>query len=247
MEPGIRYDLIYVVGPPGSGKSSVCSALAEGRGDHVLQTARSNPSLLAETGEQPLLVKYNHLSVGNHLRRLRSERDYDGRYHSFRLDASLRVSIGEHLDADKLLPSEVIVPLLVGELSRGTREPPLASGPSPASLIDGFPRTLDTGRDLDSQMGRPWRMVELELPRETAKQRYVCRGREAADDEARFDKRYEEYTERMKDIREHYGETIVTVQADGTPEECIERFVNALWWEGLDAIQGRREHNIYPM
>lgn len=55
-------------------------------------------------------------------------------------------------------------------------------------------------------------VVILECERATAEARFLKRGRDSADDKVRFARRYDEYVENMKAIREHYRDITETVR-----------------------------------
>ncbi|XDG06257.1 hypothetical protein ABKA04_005872 [Annulohypoxylon sp. FPYF3050] len=109
-----------------------------------------------------------------------------------------------------------------------------ADGITVAWLIDGFPRNMETALAFEERMGKPNGVIILECARETARCRYLTRRREETDDNAKFEKRFDEYVENMKAIRKHYEGNIKTVCVDGSIDDYFVDFLNALPWFSKD-------------
>ncbi|KAI2464708.1 P-loop containing nucleoside triphosphate hydrolase protein [Annulohypoxylon bovei var. microspora] len=192
------YNIIFVLGPPGSGKGTLCK----------LTTNRLNTS-----GHS-----YRHLSVGDYLRQL-CETGVPCEDESFDFD-----KIRNHLRESKLLPADVLIPVLehkIGSILDG-------NGTAITWLVDGFPRNIETTLAFEEKIGKPVKVVVLECTHDTAQRRFLNRSREKSDDEKRFEKRYGEYVENMQAIREHYKSNIETICVDGTSEEYLGKFISAL-------------------
>ncbi|KAI1099043.1 P-loop containing nucleoside triphosphate hydrolase protein [Jackrogersella minutella] len=198
MESSVQsscYNVVFVLGPPGSGKGTLCKLAT-----NQLNTSDYN---------------YRHLSVGDYLRELcKTEVSCEGE--SFDLD---RIRI--HLREMKLLPSHVLIPVLKHKISST-----LDGKSAPTTwLVDGFPRNMETTLVFEEKIGKPVKVIVLECARDTAQHRFLNRSREKSDDEKRFARRYDEYVENMKAIREHYKGNIETICVDGALEEYIDKFV----------------------
>lgn len=99
------------IGPPGSGKGTMCRILSHDFG-------------------------YFHLSVGDYMREISrhsTSEEYEG-------------AIKEHLKQGKLLPTEIIVPVM----HRKIREE--IKNSNNLFLIDGFPRKIDQAFEFESQV-----------------------------------------------------------------------------------------------
>jgi adenylate kinase len=103
-------------------------------------------------------------------------------------------------------------------------------------LLDGFPRSRDQADRLDRLLEeRSWPIeaaVELVLSDEILAARMALR----ADQERRTDdrpevflRRLEEYNSDISALRDHYGDVLVRVEAEGEEEEILDRIVTALF------------------
>ncbi|KAI0457183.1 P-loop containing nucleoside triphosphate hydrolase protein [Xylaria acuta] len=169
------HTIIFILGPPGSGKGTLCKLATDmlGKPSH----------------------RYFHLSVGDYLRELC---DPAVPCEGLSLDYN---KIHEHLRESKLLPADVLIPVLQHKINSIPNEKSAIT----IWLIDGFPRNMETALAFEQKVGKPVKVITLECKRDTAEGRFLRRGRERIDDEKRFDKRYGEYVENMKAIREHYA------------------------------------------
>ncbi|KAK8047825.1 hypothetical protein PG996_015889 [Apiospora saccharicola] len=206
------HTIVFVLGP-GCGKGTLCKAVT-GRPD--INEAH-----------------YTHLSLGDHLRELCKQ---DVKTQDRNVDYD---KIREHLKENKLLPADVLIPVL--EHKMGDRF-------STTWLIDGFPRNLETALAFEKtastvlplpslttclgQLGKPDMVIVLECERATAEARFLKRGRESADDKERFARRYAEYVENMKAIREHYRKQgdirLETICTDMPLEDSLGDFGDSL-------------------
>ncbi|KAK6834986.1 hypothetical protein PG987_009680 [Apiospora arundinis] len=194
--PYVENSYIFILGPPGCGKGTLCAIAA----DRLIG---------------PLGQPYSHLSVGDHLRKLclnpEAVLDDDNldtrisRYREGDLEHADFYKICGDILENRLVPSNVLVPLLEHEMFYG--------GPAETIwLIDGFPRSMENALTFEQYNEKPERVIVIECERDVAETRYLERGREPADDMERFARRYDEYVRNMEDIRKHYGDLIQTVR-----------------------------------
>ncbi|GAW14922.1 hypothetical protein ANO14919_043270 [Xylariales sp. No.14919] len=190
--------IIFVLGPPGSGKGTVCKAAA---------------GMLHPPGR-----RYLHLSVGDYLRELCRPTT------SCEVDGLDRNRIRNHLRDNVLLPAEVLIPILKHKITSTPKEKDVTS----VWLIDGFPRNIETTLAFEEEIGNPTKVITLKCSRDTALERFRNRRREKADNEERFMKRYDEYTKNMEAINKHYRTIMEEACADGNMEQCSIQFLAAL-------------------
>ncbi|OTA91076.1 hypothetical protein M434DRAFT_389326 [Hypoxylon sp. CO27-5] len=206
--------IIFVLGPPGSGKGTLCKSVLE------------EPKIFGDR------FVCNHLSVGDHLRDLCAT---DLRYKKGDLDLN---TIRDHMATNTLLPHDVLIPVLEDWIGYKVAEP---SAFNSVLLVDGFPRSmgqalafedkaspLEDGQMCSKSICKPLKVIVLECPYETARSRFLGRRRDGADDEKRFETRYSEYIENMKEIRERYKDIIEPVFAGGTRENNLIMFKDTL-------------------
>lgn len=99
------------IGPPGSGKGTMCRKLSQDFG-------------------------YFHLSVGDYMREL-------SRNSTFEEDKG---AIREHLKQRKLLPTEMIIPVLHRKITEEIENS------NHLFLLDGFPRKIDQAFEFENQV-----------------------------------------------------------------------------------------------
>lgn len=140
--------------------------------------------------------------------------------------------IRDHLRDSKLLPAEVLIPVLLHRLS----STPGGNSTTTAWLIDGFPRNVETALAFEEkarlletsiaafraipkfltdgilQVGKPVKVISLSGARDIAQCRFQQRGRERGDDEERFAGRYNEYLGNMEALNGHYRSMTKTVR-----------------------------------
>ncbi|KAI1820652.1 P-loop containing nucleoside triphosphate hydrolase protein [Xylaria intraflava] len=195
-------EIVFVLGPPGSGKGTLCKAAAGLAGQY-----RS---------------RILHLSVGDYLRELcNSETSSDTGYFD-------TAKIRDYLKESKLLPANVLIPVLKHKIE----STPNWNARDVVWLVDGFPRNMETTRVFEDKIGKPGKVIVLECSRGVAQGRFLSRAREKADDERRFDKRYAEYVDNMKALREHYASVISIVHVDASPKECRDAFIATFFRKG---------------
>lgn len=127
--------IVFVIGPPGSGKGTLCSRIC-----------------------QQIPDSFRHPSVGDYLRELCNAAASETRPGETggQVDGRLPPEeIAKHVQKSKLLPPETIVPLIKEKLLDGQ------SSSSPGWLIDGFPRDIETARAFEKEVGGPLVSVSI--------------------------------------------------------------------------------------
>ncbi|KAI0888084.1 P-loop containing nucleoside triphosphate hydrolase protein [Annulohypoxylon maeteangense] len=190
--------IVFVLGPPGSGKGTLCNLTC------------NNLNMAGKI--------YHHLSVGDYLREL-CEIGMPCEDENFDFD---RIRI--HLRDSRLLPANVLIPVLKYKM----RTTPNGNGAATTWLIDGFPRNMETALAFEKEIGGPAKVVVLECTHHTARHRFLTRSREKSDDEKKFERRYDEYVENMKEILKHYEGKIETICVDGPYVGYSHQFLCAL-------------------
>ncbi|KAF2966164.1 hypothetical protein GQX73_g7413 [Xylaria multiplex] len=188
--------IICVLGPPGSGKGTVCRSAAE---------------MLHSPGRV-----YRHLSVGDYLRDICDPKT------PCEVEGVDRDKIRGYLRDNKLLPSDVLIPLLKHKIDSAPKTD------TTVWLIDGFPRNMETTHVFEKEIGKPEMVIILDCDREVAERRYLMRGRETMDDKERFSKRYDGYTNNAEAIRKHYEDIAVFISANGSKDTCLSQFLVTL-------------------
>ncbi|KAI1352808.1 P-loop containing nucleoside triphosphate hydrolase protein [Xylaria sp. FL0043] len=190
--------IIFVLGPPGSGKGTNCERVTK-----MLKPSR---------------CFYRHLSVGDYLRKLGNP---DTPCDAADLDRGM---IRDFLGDNKLLPADIIIPLLKHKMD----STPTEKGYTTIWLIDGFPRNMETALAFEEKIGKPAKVIALDCRREKAQDRYLNRRRETMDDKERFHKRYYEYLGNMAAIHKYYDNILESVCVDGDEEESLSQFMAAM-------------------
>lgn len=214
-EPGDGPLLIFVLGAPCAGKSTLCTALA----------AR---------------YTLDHFSIGNEMRSLVSVNPTGPAAHIKSKFSALELEIfAKSVRAGALAPAhqtpkyvkERIFP--EGIETRGLRV-----------LIDGFPRQVDRWAIFKGSVENVWKpdqrtvAINLEVDRQVALSRFVGRGR----DGDVFERRFDDYTETIGDIvraMEEDGMTIIDVLSEEgvEAETTVRKLENSEAW--IKAISTR--------
>ncbi|KAI0403483.1 P-loop containing nucleoside triphosphate hydrolase protein [Xylaria palmicola] len=193
------HTVVFVLGPPGSGKGTLCKEAVKRLG----------------TPDRLLF----HLSVGDYLRQISRQQASD------EVESSHHGIVRQYLRDTKLLPASELIPLLKHKMDKT----PMEARANAIWLIDGFPRNMETALAFEEKMGKPASVIVLCCSPDTAAARFLKRGREAADDKKRFDKRYGEYEEYRDAICEHYENIKHVVDAEeGGLEDSLRGFLEAL-------------------
>ena len=94
-------------------------------------------------------------------------------------------------------------------------------------LLDGFPRDIVQGIDLENAGCSPALVLHFTCPKAEAKKRYLSRGREN-DDGALFEKRYHDYEMTNPVILAGYRELVMNFDTTAEPEVSYEKLLYAL-------------------
>jgi adenylate kinase len=143
-----------------------------------------------------------HVAAGTLLRKSIEEGDPHG--------------IEEKVANGDLVPDEVVEELLTPELG-------------------GYPRTAKQAERLDALLARLGQPLEVAVELDADDSVLVARMMLRAEEEKRSDdrpevfiKRLEDYREEAKRLRDHYGDRLVRVSAEGSEDEVFERLMSAL-------------------
>ncbi len=138
--------------------------------------------------------------------------------------------IREYLERGELVPDDITISVV---------EQKIRESLNPRGFIfDGFPRTIKQAEKLDEMLGKLGLKVDLviylNVSREEATRRLLARGRHDDKPET-IKRRFDEYEEKTKKIREYYEEKGLLVEIDGekTIEEVHESIVALLRARGI--------------
>ncbi|KAK3716511.1 bifunctional uridylate/adenylate kinase [Vermiconidia calcicola] len=168
---------------------------------------------------------YCHISLGDHLRALCNPDS------GYPIEALGGLPLGR-LQADmkvrKLLEAGPIVGILKYRIEQEKR-----TGRQ-TFVIDGFPRADDSAVEFEAKVGKPARVLVFDCSRETAKARFLARGREAGDDAEMFAKRYAEFERNNQMIVDRYGQLVNRVDTSGSIADSYKILIEYLGREELD-------------
>lgn len=116
--------IIFVIGPPGSGKGALCSRVC-----------------------QQIPDSFGHLSVWDCLRELLVGSNTSENKALSKVNSHLtKKEIADLVQESRLLPPGLIIPLLKHKMLHGN------SSPGRGWLIDGFPRDIETARAFEKEV-----------------------------------------------------------------------------------------------
>lgn len=135
----------------------------------------------------------------------------------------LGVEAKSYIDAGKLVPTEVTARMVKARLEEADA--------SNGFLLDGFPRTVEQAEILDgflTEFGTQLDgVVNFQVSEDVVVERMLARGR-ADDNEDTIRTRLQVYRDETAPLIDHYGDHIITIQAEGTVEEINARTLAAL-------------------
>jgi len=135
----------------------------------------------------------------------------------------LGVEAKGYIDAGKLVPTDVTARMVKSRLA----ESDAANG----FLLDGFPRTVEQAdilTDLLSENGQQLDgVLNFNIAEDVVVERMLARGR-ADDNEETIRTRLGVYRDETAPLIDHYGDAIITIEAEGEFEEINDRAMAAL-------------------
>ena len=135
----------------------------------------------------------------------------------------LGVEAKQYIDAGKLVPTDVTARMVKSRLEEAD-----ASG---GFLLDGFPRTVEQAeilKDLLAENGHELDgVLNFRIAEDVVVERMLSRGR-ADDNEETIRTRLGVYRDETAPLIEHYGDKIISIEAEGEVEEINDRAMKAL-------------------
>ncbi|HKM24166.1 MAG TPA: adenylate kinase [Corynebacterium sp.] len=135
----------------------------------------------------------------------------------------LGVEAKSYIDAGKLVPTDVTARMVKSRLE----EADAAEG----FLLDGFPRTVEQAeilKDLLAEKGQNLDgVLNFVVAEDVVVERMLSRGR-ADDNEETIRTRLGVYRDETAPLIEHYGDQIISIEAEGEVEEINDRAMAAL-------------------
>ncbi|KAF2723967.1 P-loop containing nucleoside triphosphate hydrolase protein [Polychaeton citri CBS 116435] len=216
---GSRPAIVIIVGPPGSGKGSLCKALVEKNS------------------------RFEHLSVGDYLREICQHDELpenmiqDHRAKDFNIK-----NLKSYISQQEQLPEFIMKDIIGYVLKRDgwiidSSPQPKASAESQSSvprvrdqrilLLDGYPRTIEGVRGF-AAFGKPIKVLSLHCGKDVCEERFVSRKRSKDDDTARFSKRFSGFDKEIGEIEGRYADIIELIDARQSKEDVLEHVVGLL-------------------
>lgn len=192
---------IFVLGPPGAGKGTLCRRVS-------------------------LEYGWCHISVGEYRRELCASNSAATLETLERLykvcDCRGPLELRNRLQCyDVLLSPEILAAIVQDKLRQEQR---LGYD---RFLLDGFPREASTAKLFELQMGAPKLVLVFDCPKTLAKDRFIAR-RRGDDDDQTFETRYEQWVGPTAAVCRMYGGTIVKLDTSGNQEESYRKLVGLI-------------------
>lgn len=135
----------------------------------------------------------------------------------------LGVEAKSYIDAGKLVPTDVTARMVEERLSQDDAKN--------GFLLDGFPRTTEQADILEELLSKKGEKLDgvlnFEVSEDVVVERMMARGR-ADDNEETIRTRLGVYRDETFPLIEHYGESIISIKAEGSVEEISARAMEAL-------------------
>jgi len=128
--------------------------------------------------------------------------------------------IDSFISNGKLVPLDIVIATVVGAIQ---------NSPKDVVIIDGFPRSIEQMKALDSELNKfddveLTSVIEVTVSQSVAKERVLGRARGADDNEEVFNNRMKLYLEPLQEIQNFYADKNLLHKIDGERE--IEEIVN---------------------
>ncbi|AKK02308.1 adenylate kinase [Corynebacterium epidermidicanis] len=135
----------------------------------------------------------------------------------------LGVEAKSYIDAGKLVPTDVTARMVEDRLNQEDA----ANG----FLLDGFPRTVEQADILEDLLAKHGTqldgVVNFKVSEDVVVERMLARGR-ADDNEDTIRTRLGVYRDETAPLIDHYGDKIITIEAEGTVEDINARTMEAI-------------------
>ncbi|MEJ5997573.1 adenylate kinase [Corynebacterium sp. H130] len=135
----------------------------------------------------------------------------------------LGVEAKSYIDAGKLVPTDVTARMVEDRLSQDDAKD--------GFLLDGFPRTVEQADILEELLAKTGDkldgVVNFKVSEDVVVERMLARGR-ADDNEETIRTRLGVYRDETAPLIDHYGDQIITIEAEGSVEDINARTMEAL-------------------
>ena len=128
--------------------------------------------------------------------------------------------IDKYISKGEIVPINIVIETILNAIK---------SAPTDVVIIDGYPRSIEQMVELDKYLQKTddvelVSVIEVEVSKETARERVLGRARGADDNEKVFENRMKVYTEPLEEIRNFYKSKNLLKVISG--EDTIENIVN---------------------
>ena len=128
--------------------------------------------------------------------------------------------IDKYISKGEIVPINIVIETILNAIK---------SAPTDVVIIDGYPRSIEQMLELDKYLQKTddvelVSVIEVEVSKETARERVLGRARGADDNEKVFENRMKVYTEPLEEIRNFYKSKNLLKVISG--EDTIENIVN---------------------
>ncbi|MDO4908960.1 MAG: adenylate kinase [Corynebacterium sp.] len=138
-------------------------------------------------------------------------------------ETPLGLEAKSYIDAGKLVPTDVTARMVEDRLAQDDAKD--------GFLLDGFPRTVEQAEILEKMLSAKGQkldaVVNYSVSEDVVVERMLARGR-ADDNEDTIRTRLQVYRTETAPLIDHYGDELVTIEAEGTVEDINARTLAAL-------------------
>ncbi|KAI1650409.1 P-loop containing nucleoside triphosphate hydrolase protein [Daldinia loculata] len=210
-----RFAVIFVLGPPGAGKGTLCTHLAQ---THNLTHYSVGDSLRD-------WMRQNHAtSLGT---RIKDKLDNQGFLTSEDLNPFICQAIKDAIYQDEPKSQGILVdgfPRCIEQLESFNTWP----------FQDELPLAPSSG-GWDRANAKPDIVLCFKVTKQNAEARYLARGRDSNDSKEKFERRFVEYEAETMEVEEVYRQRgiLIDVDANGTKEQNVNELTKKLEESGL--------------